>query len=228
MSSTTFDLDQAVAAWRQDLELRQSLLSDDIAELELHLREQVDDLKGVGLSQHEAFLVARHRLGDTADIAVEFRKVKPWVSWRAPLFWILVAWLLIQTVDRLHSVLEAGFLALCEAAGWPMSVMYIGCATLCLLVPVATMALIWGVVTRTPLPPLSTRLVWLLVGITLIAFTGWLVLLPVLMQRTPVNVVEIYSDTQTMRLILAVIYIGFAGLALGKLRYGANSHPAHY
>lgn len=58
------ELDAAVAAWRRGLAGRADLGSDDLDELEDHLREAVADLQARGLSAEEALLVAARRLGD--------------------------------------------------------------------------------------------------------------------------------------------------------------------
>ena len=69
------DLEQRIAQWRAELAQSQSVGARDIDELDDHLREEIGRLKGTGLSEVEAFLVARHRLGDADGLAREFRKV---------------------------------------------------------------------------------------------------------------------------------------------------------
>jgi hypothetical protein len=69
------DIEQRIADWRVELAQSQALSAADIDELENHLREEVGHLQATDLSEVEAFLVARHRLGDTGGLAGEFRKV---------------------------------------------------------------------------------------------------------------------------------------------------------
>jgi len=75
-----FDLEASVRAWTDGLRLRGAFRSEDIVELEGHLREEVDGLVKVGLSTEEAFLVAEHRIGRPDALAAEYAKVhgEPW------------------------------------------------------------------------------------------------------------------------------------------------------
>jgi len=85
-----FDLNQAIARWRTDLAQRGACRTSDIDELEGHLREEIEKLIHLSLSQEEAFLVATHRLGDTVSLSKEFAKINPagvlchrvlWLAW---------------------------------------------------------------------------------------------------------------------------------------------------
>jgi hypothetical protein len=53
--------------WRTHLAGSELLGNSTVNELEGHLREEMEHLKTSGLSDEEAFLVAQHRLGDTAS-----------------------------------------------------------------------------------------------------------------------------------------------------------------
>ena len=46
----------------------------DVAELEAHLRDQIDGLEASGLSSDEAFLVAVKRMGRLDDLSREFAR----------------------------------------------------------------------------------------------------------------------------------------------------------
>jgi uncharacterized protein involved in exopolysaccharide biosynthesis len=83
-----FDLDQAVAAWREELARHPGLAAADVRELEAHLRDGFAELKKKDLSDEEAFLVARHRIGLPAPVAAEFAKRKVPRLWRSKLFWV--------------------------------------------------------------------------------------------------------------------------------------------
>jgi len=69
------ELDKRIEQWRADLAGSDELGRAEIDELESHLCEEIADLGKTGLSDAEAFLVARHRLGETADLEGEFAKV---------------------------------------------------------------------------------------------------------------------------------------------------------
>ncbi len=65
-------LEERIGQWRQYLQRRQAVHSADVAELEDHLRSQIDALRGAGLDEDEAFLVAVKRLGKLDALAGEF------------------------------------------------------------------------------------------------------------------------------------------------------------
>ncbi|MRG59477.1 hypothetical protein GE115_06265 [Agromyces sp. CFH 90414] len=70
----TTGIDALVASWRTWIEQRDAIAPADVDELEGHLRDQVDDLLGRGLSDDEAFLVAVKRLGRVDDLAREYAR----------------------------------------------------------------------------------------------------------------------------------------------------------
>jgi hypothetical protein len=70
-----FDLNEQIIKWRSNLAQSQTLGSSDIDELESHLREEIEHLTGLKLSEEEAFLVATHRLGSTDSLAGEYAKI---------------------------------------------------------------------------------------------------------------------------------------------------------
>ena len=63
MTDSDGALEAQIAEWRSLLRRRQAIREVDVAELEDRLRGQVDALKGVGLAEDEAFLVAVKRMG---------------------------------------------------------------------------------------------------------------------------------------------------------------------
>ncbi len=70
--TNTAILEERIGQWRQYLRRRQAVHSGDVEELEDHLRSQIDVLRGAGLDEDEAFLVAVKRLGDQDTLAREF------------------------------------------------------------------------------------------------------------------------------------------------------------
>ena len=75
-----FDLEERVRAWTDGLRSRGAFRSEDVVELESHLRDEIDALTKIGLSAEEAFLVAEHRVGGPEALAAEYAKVhgEPW------------------------------------------------------------------------------------------------------------------------------------------------------
>lgn len=65
-------LEAQITEWRTYLLRRQAIAANDVAELEDHLREQVDGLVAAGLHADEAFLVAVKRLGSLDTLSREF------------------------------------------------------------------------------------------------------------------------------------------------------------
>ena len=84
-----FDLNQEITKWRNNLTQSETLGKSDIDELEGHLREDVGSLKGSKLSDEEAFLVAAHRLGDTAHLSDEYAKINRGKRFRQNVPWII-------------------------------------------------------------------------------------------------------------------------------------------
>lgn len=67
-------LEEQIDQWRSYLRRRQAIHSVDVAELEDHLREQVEGLTAAGLATDEAFLVAVKRMGDLDALSREFAR----------------------------------------------------------------------------------------------------------------------------------------------------------
>ena len=86
-NSTRFDLNGAIQAWRDQLKGSPALKTENIDELEGHLRDSTSRLCASGLSEKEAFLIARQRLGGFEELEQEYGKVhreptrNPQVSW---------------------------------------------------------------------------------------------------------------------------------------------------
>jgi hypothetical protein len=67
------ELEDQIAAWREFVRGR-AVMAADVAELESHLRDQIDGLEASGLSADEAFLVAVKRMGRLDDLSREFAR----------------------------------------------------------------------------------------------------------------------------------------------------------
>ena len=77
-----FALNASVRAWTDDLRSQGAFRAEDVVELETHLREEIDGLVKVGLSEEEAFLVAERRVGMPGMLAREFARKKGGTPWR--------------------------------------------------------------------------------------------------------------------------------------------------
>jgi hypothetical protein len=107
-----FNLNTAIESWRQALATGDICTVDELDELESHLREQIDNMRAAGLSEEEAFIVARRRLGDTDRLRTEFAKLDPFAAWRRRLSWMILgavvwvmAWPLYQPSWRAITLL---------------------------------------------------------------------------------------------------------------------------
>ncbi|HUQ00378.1 MAG TPA: permease prefix domain 1-containing protein [Aeromicrobium sp.] len=70
----TDDLETQIDQWRGFVQRRQAISDPDIAEMEDHLRERIDELAAAGLDPDEAFLVAVKRMGSVDEISREFAR----------------------------------------------------------------------------------------------------------------------------------------------------------
>ena len=95
-SKDMFDLEQAIKDWKQTFRPDNLIGSDERQEIETHLRESVDRLRGNGLSEQEAFAVGVHRLGCTGALEAEFAKNQPVTAWRTRLAWMLGGYLVFN------------------------------------------------------------------------------------------------------------------------------------
>ncbi len=72
---STFDLEKAISVWRRSFEHRRALSSDDLEELERHLRDHVAWLEARGTPLREAFEQAARQVGEQGATEAEYRKV---------------------------------------------------------------------------------------------------------------------------------------------------------
>jgi putative ABC transport system permease protein len=111
-----FELEKAITNWRKRMEADPALEPGQIAELESHLRDKIDDLMARGRTPEEAFNEAVRALGETGVIGSQFFKVytprpsgRP--SWQAPRFVPGLAWNYFRTAARVFRR-NRGFTAL--------------------------------------------------------------------------------------------------------------------
>ncbi len=75
-------LEAQIDQWRAYLRRRQAIHAVDVAELEDHLREQIEALADAGLDEDEAFLVAVKRMGDLDSLSREFAREHSHRLWK--------------------------------------------------------------------------------------------------------------------------------------------------
>lgn len=122
-----FDIEHQIGLWRAALSRESRLPSEDVQELEDHLRDEVDSLRAAGLADDEALLVAIKRMGDCHEVARQLAVVDADRMWRqffeeqpAPvspgreLIWVVVAALAAAVLGKVPllfgvSLLGSGF-----------------------------------------------------------------------------------------------------------------------
>jgi len=100
-----FDLEKAISEWRERMQADPALEPGQIAEIESHLRDKIDDLTSRGRTPEQAFEEAVLGLGETSVIGQQFFKVytsrrsgRP--SWQPPRFVPALAWNYVRTAAR--------------------------------------------------------------------------------------------------------------------------------
>ena len=87
--NTNTNLNSLVDNWRNHAAQEDSIGAQQLAELESHLLDSVDQLREAGLNDEEAFLIASRRLGQPQELAIEYRAADPGLQWRKRLTWML-------------------------------------------------------------------------------------------------------------------------------------------
>lgn len=95
------DVEARIEQWRAGLGGSETIGPADLEEMESHLRDEITHLKTAGLSDAEAFLVARRRLGNPAALEEEFLKVSPHRRIASHLSWMTVGMLAYLSVSNL-------------------------------------------------------------------------------------------------------------------------------
>ena len=132
------DVEKQIEQWRNGLGTSETFGTGDLDELEGHLREEMERLTSFGLSETEAFLVARQRLGTAEALEAEYAKINTdrrallHLSWMAAglLVYILAAHLAV-------AISEGGILAALLLHVGPAALAWIGVA-----IKVAAMAVL--------------------------------------------------------------------------------------
>ena len=90
-----FELNAGLDNWRQELTAQPALTAEARRELETHLRDTLAGFRQHGLTDEEAFSLARRRVGRPERLGEEFRKVNPSAVWRERVFWAASGWVAI-------------------------------------------------------------------------------------------------------------------------------------
>ena len=84
-----FNLEQSIAAWRQQMLAAGIKSPAPLEELESHLRQEIERQMRAGTNEHDAFEIAAQQIGEAGGIKAEFGKIDADHASR-PLAWL--AW----------------------------------------------------------------------------------------------------------------------------------------
>jgi putative ABC transport system permease protein len=104
--SSAFDLDQAIAGWKRSLRGLQAVQDGDLAELEAHLQDQIEESVGRGISEEEAFQKAASEFTHLGDLDGEYYRARSTSrfsgrpSWEAPRLMPALLWNYIKIALR--------------------------------------------------------------------------------------------------------------------------------
>lgn len=100
-NQTSFNLNLALERWREELGQSPAFRTENLDELEAHLRDSVKRLQTHGLSEEEAFLVAARRIGKSGPLEIEFAKINGRAVWLDRFLWLLLGaqlWLFLMAI----------------------------------------------------------------------------------------------------------------------------------
>lgn len=101
---TETSLNAQLKDWRASFQSKSELSKDNLDELESHLLDGIEVLKDNGLTDTEAFMVSRHRIGDRDEVSTEYRKVnrfKYFINKMKPYF---LGMLLLTAFENCYSI----------------------------------------------------------------------------------------------------------------------------
>lgn len=99
-----FDLNKGVEQWKISLSQYDSISQKNVIELESHLLDEIEDLKEKGLSDKEAFWVARNRIGEERLLQTEFKKSNIKELYLNRFSWIIFGGLIFQFISLLGNI----------------------------------------------------------------------------------------------------------------------------
>jgi hypothetical protein len=142
------DVEHQIEQWRQALRTSEAFGTSDLDELESHLREEMERLRPLGLSETESLLVARHRLGTTEDLEIEYEKVNTDRRSLRRLSWMAVGALVYILAGHVAiGISHGGMLAALPLRVGPAALAWIGVATTA-VTAAALLLIVWACARR--------------------------------------------------------------------------------
>lgn len=100
-----YELENEITHWKQAIVSNGVISSEELTELESHLRESIAALREKGLTAQEAFMLAANRLGHPLTLQREYVKNNLNVRWKQRVFWMLAGYIGIGAIERIVSVI---------------------------------------------------------------------------------------------------------------------------
>lgn len=149
-TTTSFDLNKLIQLWRENLASSPAFRSENLDELESHLRDSMAALQTSGLSEEESFIVAEKRIGKGGKLEREFAKVNASTVWLDRAVWMLIGILVWQAAASLTnsiawSALTMGWSAVGHGSNQGVPVAGFELAPLFLAVSTKIAAIAWSV-----------------------------------------------------------------------------------
>ena len=129
-----FNLEQSIADWRKQMLSAGIKAPVPLEELEIHLREDIKQQTGAGLSESNAFEISVQRIGRADALEVEFKKVEDAKEKRhrvLVLAFVLLAYSSIELMG-IHAFLKCEMSPAWRLAGW-INIVLFGCVVLSIL-----------------------------------------------------------------------------------------------
>lgn len=104
MATSPFDLNRSLQEWRRRFDASATIRTENLDEMEAHLRESMAALVRAGLSEEEAFLVASRRLGPSDALEAEYAKIHPGDVRRTRAAWMLAGVFLFVLMNDLATL----------------------------------------------------------------------------------------------------------------------------
>lgn len=150
--TSSFELNRAVQQWREALAQSPAFRTENLDELESHLRDSIARFESLGLSAEEAFQAATTRIGKHGPLEQEFAKVNRSSMWLERLLWMLIgvqAWSLVSGIAGFttQNLLLLGWKTPSPDQGMAFPISVVSAVRLLLLV--ATAYFCWWLIVRT-------------------------------------------------------------------------------
>ena len=159
-----FDLEQAIAEWRREMQEAGIKTPTPLDELEIHLREEIERQKKSGLNGQNALEISVQRIGHASALKREFNKVERTSMKKVGIVAMLTGAVIILRILTEHP--DAAHLRKNEQVEWLIA---------------GSAILLFGLGAGFLIKPGDARDVrrWKLVGITYSAFAVWISTLPI-------------------------------------------------